>query len=584
MIKENNLYKVAIVGCGPRGLSALESLYEEASLRNNKIQVLVFEKSEFAGAGPVYDLQQPDSNWLNVSERALDIPKREAVVFKNFAIPSFPDFQEWYGYNGRLEEETATDRFPLRSKLGEYLYARFESIADVLKVEGLMKYIHGEVVYADFEDGIIHIDVLGGEHYSVNEAVISIGHQPIELDSQLTGWQNRIVNLDSLALYTQPYPISRLLDSQTINSNSIIAIRGFGLATIDVLRALTEGMGGKFDVIDDVTGELVYKASGREPGKIVPFSLDGLSMAPKPLNKKIDDLFVPSRTELNWYSAVVKKAINQDSPLVSPKFLIHAIAPLVIMKFKELGSKVINQSFSKEKLYEIIVGWLVDENFEHELILSKNLNTLEMMERFVAMATGHGAVSLDFCIGHVWRHCQPTMYKLLSFSPFTDELISEIVVLDERLKRYSYGPPVESLQQVLALIKAGIVSLDLVDNPNIELKEDGWHMSKSEVLTIATTMINSVLDAPKILEVVSPLPKGLISSALVEPLHDKLGIRTEKDATIDKDGKKIGVPMAILGRLAKGTLIGVDAIAECFGERSTYWAKGVLSRLREYKF
>ncbi len=579
MNKENKLYNVAIVGCGPRGLSALESLYKEASISNNKIQVVVFEKSKFPGAGPVYDLQQPDSNWLNVCERALDIPNREAVIFENFDIPSFPDFQEWCGYNDRLEDEIVTDRFPLRSKLGEYLNARFESIADVLKAQGLMEYIHREVVNTYFEDGLIHINVLGGGHYSADEIVIAVGHQPIKLDGQLTSWQNRVMNLDSVKIYTQPYPISRILDSETINSDSIIAIRGFGLATIDVLRALTEGMGGKFDIINEVTGELVYKASGREPKEIFPFSLDGLPMAPKPLNKKIDNLFVPSRTELEWYSAVVKRSIDQESSLVSPKFLIHAITPLVIMKFQELGSRVVNQSFSKEKLYEIIVGWLVDENFEHELILSKNLNTLEMMESFVAMATGHGEVSLDFCIGHVWRHCQPTMYRLLSFSPFTDELISEIVALDERLKRYSYGPPVASLQQIIALVRSRKVSLDLVSNPNIKLKEDGWHMTKGRVSAIATIMINSVLDAPEILKVVSPLPKALVNSALVEPLHDKLGIRTEQDGTIDKDGKKIGVPIAILGRLAKGTLIGVDAIAECFGVRSIFWAKGVLSRL-----
>ena len=72
---------VAIIGGGPRGLSALESLYAAHAKKESKqrLKTLLFEKSDQLGNGPVYDLNQPDTNWLNVSERGLSIPERREI-------------------------------------------------------------------------------------------------------------------------------------------------------------------------------------------------------------------------------------------------------------------------------------------------------------------------------------------------------------------------------------------------------------------------------------------------------------------------------------------------------------------------
>ncbi|MFS4468786.1 FAD/NAD(P)-binding protein [Maribacter sp. 2210JD10-5] len=582
MKTNNKLPVIGIIGCGPRGLSALESLYKEAANRHKQVRTLVFERSEFPGAGPVYNPQQPDSNWLNVSERAIDIPPREEIVTEYFTIPPFPNFQQWCGYNDQNESDTSIDRFPLRSQLGLYLLERFKSLSSELLKRELMEYVHGEVINVNFNSDSIQIDVLGGKSYQVTEAVMCIGHQPIEPDDQLKGWENRVSNLDNVKLYTQPYPLDRILELDHQNVEDIVAIRGFGLAMIDVLRSLTEGRGGTFEVKDSKTREMVYFESGREPKNIIPFSLNGLPMAPKPLNKKIDSKYVPTERELNKYSLLIKESMNSSTLLTSPKFLIEAIAPIIWAKFAGLQGKTLDHCLSEEEIIAAIKAWLTDEDFEHDLIISKDLSSETMMRKFIGMATGHEKVSLDFCIGHVWRHCQPTMYKLLSFAPLSDELISDIVALDERLKRYTYGPPVDSLQQVLALLESGNMTLDFVHDPNIELGEGGWKIEKNGTFKIANIMVNSVLDSPQIQKVISPLPKGLINKSEIESLCDTLGIRTEKDATIAKKGIKPDISFSVLGRLAKGTLIGVDAIAECFSDRSDDWAKGVISRYKNH--
>ncbi|WKX76360.1 hypothetical protein [Zobellia laminariae] len=302
-------------------------------------------------------------------------------------------------------------------------------------------------------------------------------------------------------------------------------------------------------------------------------------MSPKPLNRKIDELYVSDTKQLEAYELALKKSLEKADKLVSTNFLINAIAPIIAEIFIAIGDGTRPHDLSKSELVEIIHSWLVDAEYEHKLIVSKKLLASKSLKLFVQMATGLAPVSLDYCIGHVWRHIQPTMYRLLSFAPISDALIGDIVLLDERLKRYSYGPPVDSLQQLLALIESGNINMDFIADPEIVMNDNGWHFNLNGNTVDIDIMVNSVLDAPQILTVASPLPQRLIQKLLVEPIHDKLGVRTRKDALMETVGDTGTIPVAMMGRLAKGTLIGVDAIAECFGERPTFWAKGFIQRL-----
>jgi len=576
--KKDNIFALAIIGCGPRGLSALESLYAAAKDLENLPNCVIVEHAKYLGAGPIYDLDQPDTNWLNVSERTIAIPPRSELKFKEFTIPSFPNFQHWSGYAKRDSPESEVDSFPSRSKLGQFLNERYLSISKALISSGLLSIEETEADQIEQIDGLLRVRLVGGKSLISHEVALCIGHQPIKLDDQLSKWQTRVQALDGIDLFTQPYPVKNIIDLKGFTKNSSVAIRGFGLAMIDVARILSIGLGGKFKLLDDSSREMDYIPSGKEPKKVLAFSLDGLPMTPKPVNKKIDKLFVPSKKNLSTYKISVQRQIDSNESLSSTDFLTSAIAPIVVDKFVAMKGDVRKHSLREDELEELVLKWLDDEDIAHDLILSKEISAYDAMLKFVNMATGDEKISLDYCIGQVWRHTQPTMYKLLSFAPLSDALIADIVQLDERLKRYTYGPPIDSLQQILALVRSGILDLDYVKNPDIDLGEDGYIFNTSGKTTETTIMINSVLDAPQILKVVSPLPKGLINTSLIEPIHDKLGVRTREDALIETENGV--VPVAMMGRLAKGTLIGVDAVAECFGNRSDLWAEGFVGRFK----
>jgi len=153
------------------------------------------------------------------------------------------------------------------------------------------------------------------------------------------------------------------------------------------------------------------------------------------------------------------------------------------------------------------------------------------------------------------------------------EVFKDIISLDERFKRYTYGPPLESIQMLIALAEKGILNLSFLDNPDINLHSSAWELQKNEKKCSTQLMINSVLDSPKLLKTVTAVITNLLEDDLIQVAHDDLGILTNKNAYLISKKDESVLPIALLGRLAKGTVIGVDAILECFGPRSKDWAK-----------
>ncbi|RCW89817.1 FAD/NAD(P)-binding protein [Winogradskyella arenosi] len=232
------------------------------------------------------------------------------------------------------------------------------------------------------------------------------------------------------------------------------------------------------------------------------------------------------------------------------------------------------------ELESVVIHWLKHENYRHHLLLDHKTEVYQQIKTYIGMALGDTSVSLDYCIGQVWRHCQPTLYKAFSHAKIDEGIIKEVIALDERSKRYSYGPPIESMQQVLALVDADVLSLDYVNNPKIILTPKGWNLENNAKTTIScSAMVNSVLDAPQLLKVDTPLIKNLLEDDLIQPIHSALGIETTSEGFVKTPHKDDNLAIAVLGRLAKGSVIGVDAILECFGPRIETWAKAQVERL-----
>mgnify|MGYP003683096875 CR=1 FL=1 len=579
MKKASKNKNIAIIGIGPRGGYALENFIKSLAEKTNELHlhVYLFEQTGNFGNGKVYETNQIESNWINIPERILLLEKREVIKFSELQIPSFPSYHQWTEKDIEKQSKEQVDNYPPRAKIGTYLQERLHSIITPLQENNIVTLVKDKVEKVSLsEDYKVSIATKTEDYNDLDEILLTIGHQPTELSDQLLEWKEFVSNKNQLALFTSPYPIRNFLNHTNLTGKSIVGIRGFGLAMIDVARAIAQQF-GKFTIKDDYTRKCTFTPNENYKGKMIPFSLDGLPAVPKPLNALVDDLFKPTKKKLSDYESLIGNPETQKKAS-SVDFLLKAFAPIAAKIYLQLDTTFHQGNLSLEETENIIIKWLKDPEYKHPAILSSNQSVKKMMQDFVAMATKQKPISLDFCVGQVWRHCQPSMYEKLSFNDCDEEVFADIIALDESTKRYSYGPPVESIQQMIALLEAQKLDVNFVSDPDIELTNEGWKLSSDSNTETVTAMINSVLDPPKIKAVKSSIIESLLSSDLIQIVHDDLGIMTDENAYVISNDKRHDIPIALLGRLAKGTIIGVDAILECYGSRPKKWAKKASDR------
>ena len=569
---------IAIVGIGPRGLHALENLViflnKTESLK--QLEILLFEESMNVGNGPVYEIHQTNANWINITERILHLEARPAINIEGLPIPTFPSFHEWIKKDYSKISEEAPDVYPPRNYVGTYLNERFISLYEPLKEKKIISLHHQRVNEVDMQDEKIILTTLKNKKFKVDEVLLTIGHQPTKASDQVKEWRIFVEENKQFRFFEEPYPLREILQSEKLQPKTSVALRGFGLAMIDVVRAIAEKF-GSFEIKNEAEQELRYTTKHEIKDLLVPFSLDGLPPAPKPLNAKIDKHYTPTNEELQAFIDILSDK-QQQKNASSISFIIDAIIPIASRVFLELSSDYGKSDHSQQEIEEIIKAWLFDAETQHALIVPREQSVIRTWQEFVDMALGKSASSLDYCIGQVWRHCQPSIYKSLSHNECDEEVFADIIALDERMKRYAYGPPLESIQQMLALVEAGVLNLSVVEDPKIELSPKGWILSVDEASITAQIMINTVLPSPQLKVVNSPIVQSLLSNNLIQPVHDDLGVNTDDDAYVISKDKNKKLPIALLGRLAKGTIIGVDAILECFGDRTILWAAKAAKR------
>ena len=576
-------YTIALVGLGPRGLAALEALYlaKQKFHLENEIRVVLFEKGEYPGAGQIWSPDQVGTNLSNIHERRLRgyLSGRPQIKCCDLFIPAFPGYEDWLENSEIESSRTIPDSFPSRAKLGSYLNNRFDSLKNALKGNQLIRIYKTQVTKVETtERGCVIYDNQK-KSYAVDQLVLTIGHQPTQLSSQLKSWEKHVMNHPNLTLFTDPYPV-RELDKCNIDSQTTVALRGFGLSMLDQVREFTIGFGGRFENQENSI-KLTYIPSKKEPKKLIAFSLDGLPPAPKPINEWVDSWFELNESERKMLQLKLDFAAENPAKINDAGFLIEALASITASVFIRLGNKARTSDLSWKSLTNLTEQLIREPHKQHSLILSTKCTALEQMEALLEMAYGKRKISLDYCLGQVWRFALGIIYHDYTYLHVSDAAMEDVVNYIEASKRYSYGPPVTSLQQLIALEEAGILDLDFVNNPDISLVNEGWELRKKDKTCVAEVMVNSVIDAPQLLKVSSSLIKNLIEDKKVDPVSYKLGLHTLEDGRIITKAGTKNQHIALLGRLAKGSVIGVDDLIECFGKPARLWAEGVLKRFNE---
>ncbi|WP_176442949.1 FAD/NAD(P)-binding protein [Tropicimonas sediminicola] len=534
--------RIAVIGLGPRGLGALEALAEGCPAGIGPIRVDVFDPFPAPGAGPNF---APDESPLCL----LNIPIRD-IAIRPPGYSRCGDFADW------LAQDAEPDTFPTRADLGRYLQIR---LGELLAHEALSITLIPEPVegLTRAPDGW-RVQAKGARPAPYDEVLLTPGQPAVTPDQQWAGWQDHAAH--SMAEVHQAYPATRLIEAAGGWNGKTVGIRGMGLSAYDVLRCLTTAQGGVFR-------DGRYIPSGREPARIVPFSLDGKPPFPKPETEALDARFTPLEAETLAFSMAIAEAA-EAAPDSARQRVTEALAPVVARILAETGA-------TKEACH--VADWLQTE--WNAPGTQETRGSLDMLHHGIALAEGAEPPTIGYVVGQVWRKWQDQIRAGFNPAQTSPETARLLIGFDEGLKRYSYGPPVSSAREMAALVEAGLADLDLATDPEIEMCDAGWRLESKGRRTEVSVMIDAVLPSPDLAAVKDPLISDLVSKGHLTAAGDDLA------ASINPEGQAIGRDgsvrdgLCLLGRLALGSVIAVDSLHDCFGEASRRWAQGVLRRL-----
>ena len=457
--------KIAIVGGGPRGLWACETLTQRCREYGAHVEVDLYEPGH-PGAGSVYRSDQPDYWRLNV----------DAALLRT-CLGSFTEWREDQGYS--------TEHFPPRREVGDFLSASWTHLLGTLPPH--MSLTHHRAVVEDIRKNDDGAWVVKGRPY--DEVLIATGHAH--------SWPGSLHLL-------HPSPRRPILNAlspnhlDSIPAGSVVAIRGAALTFIDAVLALTLGRGGSFHTSEssENASALGYRSSGHEPKRILPVSRGGRFMCvkPDPEGKLVDRHHV--RLLHRFRPAVVRAG-----SLVSLKRTLASAASEL------LAHQGIAESTG-------VLLSTIDGHCEPG-------DPVEELRHSLNVATGHVSPDKSWALGAAWRLLYPEIVDRASYGgraslPGFDELA-------QRMERIAFGPIPSNAARLLALIDSGHLDPSLLGRPELvdDLLADAPPGSAIEVDAIidavsappgphSGTLINSIVqyDHNPGAETPSPLTVG----------------------------------------------------------------------------
>lgn len=213
--------KIAIIGAGISGASALKSILEHPNF-NSKDEIHIFEPRKKIGVGLPYG-SDDESIMLNISPDSLSVVDEEPL-----------DFTYWLAEN--YEEPKNFEGLVSRPQYGKYLEERFRSYANHEQVEHFQTIVH-DIQVLDRQTQNVLLESKnnnfnyrlktndGWRNDSYDAVFLALGHPDYADYYNLKGSNNYIHN---------PYPMNEKLTS--FSNEDKIGIIGSGATGIDLMR------------------------------------------------------------------------------------------------------------------------------------------------------------------------------------------------------------------------------------------------------------------------------------------------------------------------------------------------------------
>src|SRR3954470_5755764 len=240
------MIRIAVIGVGPRGLSALERIISHTRVPGPPVELTLIEPGEL-GIG-LHRLDQPDYLLLNTIAAQLTIFSDEEMT-PGKPVTRGPCLFEWCQHRNL---PVRFDDFLPRRLLGEYLRWATQNLLSRVPGRLSVRWVRTHATGLDYAGSQARIALADGTKLWADLAIVTTGHGLTTAEQStraMAGWQPG-------GLIDRPYPLPDQLDR--IPPGATVALLGTGLTAMDAVAALTLGRGGRYS-----GGR--YRPSGREP-------------------------------------------------------------------------------------------------------------------------------------------------------------------------------------------------------------------------------------------------------------------------------------------------------------------------------
>lgn len=580
-------FKIAIVGFGPKGLYSFERLVSQ--IHHSKclkdIEIHLFNRTPFFGAGDVYRTDQPDYLLMNYPDHKIDFNISEDPKM----ICPIKSFADWKRSLHNVKKKITKNTYSSRATVGEYLTDCFATLCNALDENcTVIPHVDTVVDVTKIED-VFHIKTEKegwNNNLSFQTILCTTGHYWFRPTPIKSNQNDRDINFI--------YPVSDTF--KNIRPQSSVLVKGFGLTFIDAVLALSEGREGKFETQEN--GTLKYIASGKEPKEIAVFSRSGLSMIPRDGTSDED---IPLNYITPSFVNKLRNARNVDFeehmlPFIIKEFYVAYYSKLFLSKnetlelstdFNAIQNQVANfhRTYKSERFC-----WKAIENYFH----SNPLLTTEMVldkirEDIDAVETNDPITAVYNC----WPKISGEFNKIYSAGILTTESKNRFDSYYFGLfNRISYGPPLLNMKKVVALSEAGLLNFNFIKNSQLEFDE----VSKKYSLTTELNrsefdyLINATIPRGTHKKNRSLLFENLLSRGLLSELNasetseDTIPMirLTQTGNAIDSEGDVIP-NVTFYGTPTEGNTFDNDTLSRTRNNNASQWAENVMTELMKFQ-
>lgn len=548
--------KIALIGAGPRNLAILGRLLFTVNTKAT-YEIDLFDPQPIGGR--VWDpfltnnhafLMNTYANQVTLfddyelldHETPIERPNlltwAQTVAFDYLNDhPEYPD-----AYRNEVLTLISANTFASRGLFGVYAAWYFEEVQAACPKNIHIHFHQTEII--DMEKGARRFSLTGRDGFTskYDRVVLAPGHidnQPNKKQKELAAFAKR----HSLAYFPASHPAEN--DFDKINENDQVLIEGLGLSFFDVILSLTGAKGGTFVTNND--GSLTYRPSGHEP-HIVAGAFNGLPPRTKGVNQK------ESAQVYQPHFFTLKRMKEEASNNLGKISFEHFMKTLKQeLTFKYLYNQVqllkLDTGVSKASIISDLMHperWSsINEKYGLHLDMSIDWDSLvfpamEWPDAKTFQKNLHKHIENDIRsakLGNDWspltgsyyilRDMRDTIRTLYNenyfFADGYEKMLTTFRAFDNQL---SAGPPLVRMQQLLALMDAGI----------LEIAGPGFKTSRGHSTFVATDRYGQHFEGTALIEArLSEINFNIAKSPLIQSLQ-KQGLIRKNDRLRKSDG------------------------------------------------